>query len=163
MATSTPVTIGPILWDNFNTESASWREKARRFALDLPDRNLGQRIYGLLQEAFPSRPGRDVPAELLHSWFHGGTALRGRGARIFHACYGGVEREPADPGDDARLPTPGQGQYPMATGAGHAMMMSYARNAPQVCACTRSVNPARDSAQQVNSGHLGKGNRSGRF
>lgn len=117
MATSTPVTIGPILWDNFNTESASWREKARRFALDIPDRNLGQRIYGLLQEAFRAdQAGMYLRSYSILGSMEGLLCEAGELESFMHAMGG--RARPADPGDDAPLPTPGPRPAPQSHGGG---------------------------------------------
>ncbi|MDD4337311.1 MAG: hypothetical protein PHH46_08005 [Firmicutes bacterium] len=117
MATSTSVTIGPMLWDNFNGESALWHEKARRFASDLPDRSLGQRIYSLLREAFQA----DQAGMYLRSHDILGAAEEllceaGELESFMHAMAG--KARPADPGDDAPLPTPGPRPTPQSYGGG---------------------------------------------
>ncbi|HHY62228.1 MAG TPA: hypothetical protein PLK04_10160 [Bacillota bacterium] len=115
MVLNTSLAIGPVMWDNFNCDSASWRENTLRFTRTLSDHGLGQLVYDLLMEAFKA----DQAGMYLHSHSFLATLedllVQEGELESFIYTMGGKAR-PADPGDDAPLPIPGPSPGPKMTG-----------------------------------------------
>ena len=116
MTCDTSTMMGPILWDNFSRDPAFWSEKLKDFTSRLSNHSLGRQIYKLLMEAFyDDQEGMYLRS---HSALLSAEKLllEVDALESFILAMGGWR--PADPGDDAPLPSPrpspntGQGQNP---------------------------------------------------